>query len=59
MDMFKVEIETDNEAFDVHYDNQELIRILKEICKDLEEGEMDRVIRDVNGNGVGRWVYRI
>jgi hypothetical protein len=53
--MFKLEINTDNDAFtDVQ---EELARILRALARDLAEGgdylNSERSVRDSNGNCVG------
>lgn len=51
----KLEMETENEAFqngEIHY---EIARILKEIAQKLEKLQDDGVIHDINGNKVGKW----
>lgn len=52
--MFKVEMQTDNEAFDLYADG-EVRRILQKICDDLENGISHGSCIDTNGNKVGEW----
>lgn len=56
--MFKLEIETDNDAFQ-EYGEQELRRILQEIDKQLYYGITHDTVLDINGNVVGHWKYNI
>jgi hypothetical protein len=50
--MFKLEIETDNDAF--HPDARlEVTSILRGLVKRIDEGETDGKLRDSNGNTVG------
>lgn len=37
------------------YIRTEVVRILKKITAEIEQGEMDGPIMDINGNKVGKW----
>lgn len=52
--MFKIEFRTGNAAFE---DNAglEVARILRELSDKAEHGELEGLIRDVNGNTIGKW----
>ena len=50
--MFKVEIDTDNDAF-ADGQEQELSRILRYLADEVEAGNLERILRDSNGNRVG------
>ena len=50
--MFKIEIETGNAAFEDDR-NMELARILRQIAERLENGEDAGRVLDINGNKVG------
>ena len=50
----KIEFETSNAAFD-EYGTYEVIRILDEIGRKLDNGYDHGVIMDINGNKVGEW----
>lgn len=54
--MFKIEIDTDNEAFTDKA--EEVARILREIAKKLVQGSTGGNARDYNGNTVGSWVLK-
>jgi hypothetical protein len=51
--MLKIEIETDNAAFE--YPREECARILRDIADSLEGGRNGGVCIDANGNRVGTW----
>lgn len=57
--MFTLKISTANDAFD--NESQEIARILRKIAGDLEKvrgrtlTKDGDVIRDINGNTVGKW----
>lgn len=51
--MFKLTIETDNEAFDRH-PKHELRRILADVSVKLAD-RTEGAILDINGNKVGSW----
>lgn len=54
---FKVNIDTDNSAFEGPMYNYELGRLLRQLAKRVEDGEdfgLYRNILDANGNIVGR-----
>lgn len=50
---FGSEYETDE--MDSIYRGQEIIRILKRIITQIENGYEDGAIMDINGNKVGKW----
>lgn len=51
--MFKLEIRTENAAFDGDDCRREVARILHEAADMVADCETDRDLRDVNGNRVG------
>jgi hypothetical protein len=55
MSKIKIEIKTDNEAFDKESRNAEVARILRGIANKLDAGIWLtlRDLRDINGNRVG------
>lgn len=54
MAKFKLEIVTDNAAFE-EGPATELARILRDLANRVEQdGEFDGVVRDINGNVVGK-----
>ena len=53
--VYKIEIETDNAAFEDEGGKREIARILLGLSMDIRGGcELDRTLRDLNGNRVGR-----
>lgn len=59
--MFKLEIETDNEAFGSNTEerNAEVIRILKKVITGLEDNNnWDLALKDINGNTVGSYHFK-
>ncbi len=54
---FVVTIETENAAFDGEYREQEIARILREAAHRVETNPtlVMGILRDANGNQVGRW----
>ena len=50
--MFRLTIKTDNAAF--ADDPGEIARILREYASCIEGGAYDTVLRDINGNTVGK-----
>ena len=52
--MFKLEIDTDNAAFE---DPSEVPRMLREAAKKIEAGTMSGKLRDINGNTCGEWKF--
>jgi len=50
--MFMVEIDTENDAF-ADYQEQELAMILRHLADEVEAGNLERELRDSNGNRVG------
>lgn len=57
--MFKIEFSTDNAVFDDDFDG-EVKRILTAIGRQMSNvGDGDSaVIRDSNGNSIGRWEFK-
>ena len=58
--MLKIEIKTGGAAFcedDVltYEGRYEVTRLLRKISVQIEQGDNDGVIMDINGNKVGRW----
>ena len=62
--MLKIEINTENAAFGCDAEtrwerdysrNEEIKRVLKNVCNQLDNGNMSGVCIDINGNKVGRW----
>lgn len=56
MSVFKIEISTDNAAFQDD-PGAEVARILREVAERVEAGELSRTVRDYNGNGVGSFWF--
>lgn len=52
--MFKLEFRTDNAAFD-NNKKEEISRILREIAGSVYQGYTEGIIRDINGNIMGRY----
>lgn len=50
-----IEFKTDSAAFEEGDAWQETARILREIAEALERTEDNGIIRDSNGNTIGRW----
>ena len=50
--MFKMKFQTENAAFE---NDQEVVRILKEVAEKIKNGASGGKIRDINGNTVGSW----
>jgi hypothetical protein len=60
MATFTVKIDTGNDAF-ADYPTPELVRILRDIARRMEEGDTYdtfRTILDANGNDVGRFALK-
>lgn len=55
MAKFKLEIATDNAAFEGEDRNYEIARILRGIADGLEQGKESGIARDINGNRVGEY----
>jgi len=55
--MLKIEIDTDNAAFDYPDGNNEIKRIFKNIIKQMENDKNSSFIFDSNGNVVGKWEF--
>ena len=53
---FKLNINTDNAAFDDGY--SEVVHLLRKIADDIESGETEGNIKEVNGATVGKYVYK-
>jgi hypothetical protein len=55
MSTYRVEIETNNAAFDPAPDD-EVTRILRHLIERIERDDLasEKVLRDINGNSVGR-----
>lgn len=64
--MFRIEIKTDNAAFqsqwgaadkwdDMYYRNEEIKRVLKNVCNQMDNGYVKGSCIDINGNKVGEW----
>jgi len=53
--MFKMELETDNAAFDDGERMHEVARILREVAERIESGTVEAGIFDANGSRAGRW----
>jgi hypothetical protein len=53
--MLKIEIDTNNEAFNYPHGNNEIKTILMEVIKKIETGRIQSFLLDSNGNTVGRW----
>ncbi len=58
---FRLEIRTENTAFEGELEKLETARILREVADRLEAGqdfETYRTLRDINGNDVGRAAFK-
>lgn len=55
--MFRMDIKTDNAAFEEDR-NGEVIRLLKRVIEQIENGEEDGSLLDINGNKVGKFKLR-
>jgi len=53
--MFKVQFEIENDAFQNGFGREETARILEKITKQVLEGSNGNKILDINGNVVGSW----
>lgn len=62
--MLKIEIKTDNAAFNIdgetqwerdYWRNLELKRVLKNVMNQLDNGNVSGSCIDINGNKVGEW----
>lgn len=51
--MFRLEIKTDNAAFEGNSYHLEIARILGKVAKNLEDGKVNSLLFDENGNRVG------
>lgn len=52
--MFQLAFKTANAAFD-GFECTESARILREIANRLEDGDLEGIVRDVNGNTIGSY----
>ena len=58
MPTFKLDIKTENAAFEDDQCGVEIARILREIADKFDRGEPSAgTVRDVNGNRVGKYRY--
>lgn len=61
-DVFKLNINCGNDAFDNGNREHEIVRILREVANQIEDGAVDieyfQTIRDINGNDVGRFALK-
>ena len=56
--MVKISFETDNAAFhdELGYSKRyEIMRILKNITRRIDNGDTEGKVMDVNGNSIGQW----
>lgn len=53
----KIELKTDNAAFDGDDCDIEIARILHQLATNIEKGNRPNSLYDINGNKVGRVVY--
>lgn len=56
---FSLEIESSNTAFEDNYGFDELARILREVARLVENGNVRQSVRDVNGNAVGEYIMEV
>jgi hypothetical protein len=56
--MFKLEFETDNDAFQSGDNQEEVAKILATIAKEIAAGKKYDNVRDVNGNKIGYWLVK-
>ena len=53
---YQLEINTDNDAFQDGYLEEEIARILRELASRIEKyGACNKTLFDINGNNVGDW----
>lgn len=53
---FKLNIDTDNEAFDEDWKMRNSLEgILESVINKIDEGYTEGICRDINGNNVGDW----
>jgi predicted RNase H-like HicB family nuclease len=57
MSTFTVVIKTDNSAYEDGYFYDEIIRNLKEVIQQVDTQELKGIVRDSNGNKVGKFFY--
>lgn len=55
--MFKMELDTSNDAFEGNNGKAEMARILRETAERIESGALQDYIRDVNGNRTGHFSF--
>ena len=55
--MFKLEIDTGNEAFNYDCELARIIRGVSRTLAEMPDCNADGVVRDMNGNTVGRWEF--
>lgn len=53
--MFRLRIETKNQAFEEDNKQIEIVRILRELILRLECGNTEGTLHDINGNKVGEY----
>jgi hypothetical protein len=56
--MFRLEMKTDNAAFEEWAAPMEIARILRDVANRLEDDQLIGPCRDINGNNVGQYRYR-
>ena len=56
MSVFTVVIKTDNVAYEDHF-YAEIVRNLKSVILEIEKENLKCIIRDSNGNRVGKFYY--
>lgn len=54
--MLAINFSTSNVSFE-NQGTSEVVRILREIIKKIENGRVDGVVMDLNGNKIGTWDY--
>jgi hypothetical protein len=55
MDSFSLRIDLGNDAMQ---ENEDVADALAGVATDVGAGQMEGIIRDVNGNTVGRWQFQ-
>jgi len=55
--MFKLKLETDNDAFQSGNGANEIANILHDVAERIEDGSYGGTCHDTNGNSVGYWTY--
>jgi hypothetical protein len=56
--MFRLKIDTDNDAFAAGNGPSEVAEILRRIAQHVEVGRLDCTVIDSNGNTCGQWDLR-